>query len=749
MVKLNYWNIYERVMYMNSKNYMYINTEKLNTTNFPSAIKNNILNALFNNQKIIIVTDSIYSNELENIFKSYSEYLIKTINNNNLIFKIYDSNNFNIEYPLQIIDEICNENNKIFILWDVKNLVKKNKNLEKMIGVSKKIIEKCNEKNIINMVYMDNYKYELELFTEICSEFESLTIYDRGKEITFDRKEDFYKAAYLLQSYTELKYQNKNLLLFNETMANIPMNFHKDEFKNNVISKLRDLCNLDFCCVYTSDKKDENVIFIDSYYGITKKHKYYLINDLGYVKLQRKYNQEIMDTGKTIYIDTNKIKNDKIRNQLLKMDVISAIGVSVDYYETIKGVIWVGRYKSNEESLQNDVNYVESICKTVFYLIQEQQQFFNLQNKFVENEKLRAMGEMATGIAHDINNILTPIIGSVQILKNDYGEDINILKQLKTIEMCAYDVTNIINKIKKFTKNYNHNSDLEIFNINEVIIDAIGLTKNKWLTESILDGVKINVITNLKSKLKVQGNLTELREVFINIISNAVDSIELGGKIEISTLDLKENIIIEIKDNGMGMNEEIKKRIFEPFFTTKGNKGSGLGLSICYKIIESSGGNIEIESEENVGTTFKIKLPICKLKNQINNEKQENKLMDFSANILVIDDKEDVRNILSQMIKCISKCKVKVSNGTNIKRIEEELKRRNYDIVISDFSMPNVNGLEVAEKVKKTNKDTYFCLMTGWIGELDKEKMMNVDMILNKPISKERIEEVFIEYKNK
>lgn len=747
MIKLGYWYIGERIIRMENKSCVCINTEKLSVKNFPDIIKEHILNGLRKSEKIIIFTDSIYYNDLEEVFQNYSDYIVSNINDGNIIIELYDSNNFDFEYPLSMINKILLQKEKFNILWDIKNIVKKSCSLEKVNYYFKEVLKASLNKNIKNIIYMNNQKYDFNLFNDFCKLFDMLVVCDKGKDIIFDKCEEFEKATTLLQSYAEIKYQNKNLLLFNETMSNTPMNFHKDEFKSNIFAKLKDLCDLDFCILYTSERKKDNFIFIDSYYGTTKKHRYTILNDLDFIKYQIQYNEKIIDTGMSIFLHVEEMEDEKLKDKLNNLDVISALGVSVEYDENIKGVLWVGRYKSNGESLEGSIKYVESICKTVFYLIQEQQRFFNLQNRFVQNEKLRAMGEMAAGIAHDINNILTPVIGSVQLLKDKYRNDLSTLKQLKIIEMCAYDATNIINKVKKITKNYNHQSELEVFDINELIVDAINLTKNKWLTESILNDVKINIFTRLNSNSKAQGNSTELREVIINIITNAVDSIQNGGKIEISSLDFQDQIVVEIKDNGMGMNKEIQKRIFEPFFTTKGSRGSGLGLSVSYNIIESFGGNIEVESEEDVGTSFKIKLPICKEEANTNCEGENSDLIDFSGNILVVDDKEDIRNIVAEMLKSVAKCKVKTCDGHSLNKIEEEFKVRNYDIVISDFSMPNVNGLEVAERIKNISKNTYFCLMTGWIGELEEEKMENVDNVLNKPISKKRIEELFIQYK--
>ena len=120
--------------------------------------------------------------------------------------------------------------------------------------------------------------------------------------------------------------------------------------------------------------------------------------------------------------------------------------------------------------------------------------------------------------------------------------------------------------------------------------------------------------------------------------------------------------------------------------------------------------------------------------------------VDFQGNILVIDDQEQIRNVVSSMIKSIAKCKIKACGCDNL---DSELKRRKYDIILCDFTMPGVNGLQVAQKVKDISKQTYFCLMTGWVGSFKNEKMNNVDFVLNKPINKESLKQMIFDYNEK
>ncbi|GAA0731339.1 hypothetical protein GCM10008905_33520 [Clostridium malenominatum] len=726
------------------KNMMYVNTDSFTINMLPNSIKEIVCNSLLNKEKVIIFTDENLYKDLEKIFLNEYDLIIKNLKSKKLIIRIYDSLNFNVNSKelLDILNYTAKTKEKITVIWDFKNYARRLNKLDKLINCTNNIISYSNVK-VKNIIYINNYKYNAKSLRDLCLMFSNIIILDRNKEIVFQCDKEIDKILWILNSNAELKYQNNNLVMFNDVFSNIPKTLDKNIFKNIIINNFKDICDIDFCIIYTLDKLKENVIGLDSSFGLTKKHKYYMINDREFIHYQMNINEKIIKYNSTIFIDLSLLDLEEL-NKVKKEEYInSCLGVYVDNYENFKGVIWVGRYERERKISKEDIDLIAPLCRTVFHVINEQSKYYELQNKLIESEKLRAMGEMAAGIAHDINNVLTPIVGSVQLLKDNKIEDKNIVKHLKIIEICAYDGMNIANKVNMFTRK-NIKNKTEVFYIDDILTDAIDLTRSKWLTESNLNGIFIDVSFDLKSKSKVKGNATELREVFVNIIRNAIDSIKDEGKIEIITEEIGNTVFIKIRDNGIGMNEEILKRLFEPFFTTKGNKGSGLGLSLSYKIIQNHGGEIKIDSKENMGTCFNINLPIC---NEAEVEKKSNEeAINFDGNMLIIDDQNQIRNVISDMIKSIIDCRIKSCDNDNI---EEELKRRKYDIIICDYSMPGMNGIQVAQIAKKLNKKVYFCLMTGWFGGLEVDRNENVDLVLSKPIDKEKLKEIFIKYKNK
>jgi signal transduction histidine kinase len=219
---------------------------------------------------------------------------------------------------------------------------------------------------------------------------------------------------------------------------------------------------------------------------------------------------------------------------------------------------------------------------------------------------------------HDFNNILTSILGRVQLTlkkleKQGLEKREELQKSLKSIEESATDGTQILSRIQKFTKT-KKDTLLSPIDLNQIVEDSLEMTNARWQDGAILSGIRIDVKKDLKNVEKVSGDATELREVATNLIINAVDAMPEGGTLTLKTEEDQVFVYLKVADTGIGMTEDVKNRIFEPFFTTKEAKGTGLGMSVVYNIISRYEGEIEIESSPGQGSTFTIKLPKCRRK---------------------------------------------------------------------------------------------------------------------------------------
>ena len=257
---------------------------------------------------------------------------------------------------------------------------------------------------------------------------------------------------------------------------------------------------------------------------------------------------------------------------------------------------------------------------TIFYLkdITDRKE---MEERLIQSEKLRALGEMAAGVAHDFNNVLGAILGRVQLIQLNFmrgdresGAVSNgtVQKELGIIEQAALDGAHTIKKIQEFTRKKGDEFLFVPLDMNEIVEGTIELMKTKIKDEAEEKGIPIKVETIKGEISRVRGNPTELREVLVNIFLNSIDAMPGGGTITFKTGMEDGYVSIEVIDDGMGMPESIQKRIFDPFFTTKGVQRSGLGLSISYGIIHRHHGEIKVDSREGIGTTFRIELPTVK-----------------------------------------------------------------------------------------------------------------------------------------
>jgi signal transduction histidine kinase/ActR/RegA family two-component response regulator len=373
-------------------------------------------------------------------------------------------------------------------------------------------------------------------------------------------------------------------------------------------------------------------------------------------------------------------------------------------------------------------------------LKQTLQELKQAQDQIVQSEKLRAMGEMASGVAHDFNNVLAVILGNIQLLlyQMDRLNPEEIREGLKVIERSSKDGAETVRRIQEFT-GVRRDKEFLSLSLNEIITEVVNITQPRWKGQTQKKGIQVELLTQLGEIPLIMGNPSELREVLTNIIFNAVDAMPEGGKLTITTQPQAEDWVeVRIIDTGLGMTEEVKKRVFDPFFTTKGVKNSGLGMSVSYGIIKRHGGEILIESEPGKGTTFILHLPTGYGEEETVVKEVVPVKEVRRARILVIDDEESVRDILSRMLKTKGHQVAVASNG---EEGIERFKTEPFDIVFTDLGMPRLSGWEVGKAIKGINPKVPIAMITGWGVELDREKMREsgIDLIVSKPFNFDQV----------
>jgi CheY-like chemotaxis protein len=359
------------------------------------------------------------------------------------------------------------------------------------------------------------------------------------------------------------------------------------------------------------------------------------------------------------------------------------------------------------------------------------------QSQLVQSAKLNALGEMAGGVAHDFNNILAAILGRTQLLLRA-ATDPEVRRQLQVIEQAALDGASTVRRVQEFTR-LRQDEHFEPIDVNQVIRDVVEFTRPAWQTNAKKRGVSVEVRMFLDALQRVSGNASELREVFTNLILNALDAMPWGGLILVTSEDVSNAVIVRVRDTGVGMDEETQARVFDPFFTTKPVKGTGLGLSVAYGIVTRHHGTIAVDSQAGTGTEFLMRFPSSQADPGAPAASGAASGGLPTLSILVVDDEEPVLEVLTDMLRDRGQdVRAAVGGEAGI----SEFQRWRPQVVFSDLGMPEVNGWDVARRVKAQAPQTPIVLVTGWGSQLEEgsAQARGVDLIIAKPFSMEDVD---------
>ncbi len=370
-----------------------------------------------------------------------------------------------------------------------------------------------------------------------------------------------------------------------------------------------------------------------------------------------------------------------------------------------------------------------------------------MEEALLQSEKLKSIGTITAGISHEFNNLLAIISGNVQLLERTYNDHEDLTDAFRTIKKATDDGAEICSKMLEFTKTSQDTKKFVSTDIRDLIIQSIDFTKPRWKNEAQAKGINYKMDTeSVKSVSPILCNPTELREVFINLIINALDAMPEGGSLSFSTWSGDDTVLVAVSDTGEGMSNEVMKNIFDPFFTTKTPVGTGLGMSMVYGIMTRHGGKIEVESEGGKGSMFKLQFPIttdtvC----SIATPQPEKEIKNMDLCILVVDDEEAICNILDTFLSSAGHKVKTVDNGADAINI---IKTENFDLVLCDLVMPDVFGYDVIKAFNEQEKRPKIGIITGWGEKLKPiEEGIKVDFIIKKPfdllVLRKQINDVF------
>jgi signal transduction histidine kinase/CheY-like chemotaxis protein len=364
------------------------------------------------------------------------------------------------------------------------------------------------------------------------------------------------------------------------------------------------------------------------------------------------------------------------------------------------------------------------------------------QQAVMQQERLRALGQMASGIAHDINNAISPVaLYTEMLLEQEAGLSKRTREYLETTQRAIGDVAHTVARMREFYRQHEPELVLSPVDLNTLVQQVIDLTRARWADMPQQRGIMIELVSELGKDLPpVAGIESEIREALINLVFNAVDAMPEGGKLAVRTKITEtaadtRHVAVEVADSGVGMDEDTRRRCLEPFFTTKGERGTGLGLAMVYGVIRRHNAEIEMESAVGQGTTVRLGFPVAV--NSAETQSAQPDAMPPRLRILSVDDDPLLIKSLRDALEADGHAVVSANGGQegiDAFRAAEQRDER-FAVVITDLGMPYVDGRKVATAIKNDSPTTPVILLTGWGQRIIAEGDIppHVDRVLNKP----------------
>ncbi|MBI9109404.1 MAG: response regulator [Spirochaetales bacterium] len=359
------------------------------------------------------------------------------------------------------------------------------------------------------------------------------------------------------------------------------------------------------------------------------------------------------------------------------------------------------------------------------------------QDSMRKQERLKAMGQIASGVTHDINNTLAPItLYTEALLDNEPELSDRARRYLKTIQNAVADIENVTQRLRTFYKQ-DEEQITESIVVTQLFDELIELTRPRWEAMPNRSGKVISIAKLISDpKFVIEGITSDIRESLVNCVLNAVDAMPEGGMIKLVQRESADYCILSVIDNGSGMTEVQLQRCREPFYTTKGSAGTGLGLSEVYGMIQRHSGHLEIESTPGEGTSINLYFPRKEKNNNVKVDEKPTAPIP-SVKILCVDDDPIVLDGLSEMLAIDGHYVETARSGKEaIELFYEHFRNKDgFQIVITDLGMPGMDGYEVASQLKKIDPLIPIIMLSGWGQQILQDDIIpvNIDMVLSKP----------------
>jgi signal transduction histidine kinase/CheY-like chemotaxis protein len=521
----------------------------------------------------------------------------------------------------------------------------------------------------------------------------------------------------------------------------LPASLRKNSIKN-VINQLLNAALKQNDAIYSG-------IFLRSQYHkkwrlLSEQYKLEALSRLGLDFIEGLYNLKDSEFENTDYLywheqfvthQLNIVFKEIIKKYPLNSVILFPFSIEKSYYG-----IWLTSFNRDENQPSHEELQLFRFISYLLVQLIEKKALMERKNKYESYmkhlEKMKVVGELASGSAHHLNNILSVILGKSQMLYKKL-KDNDLRRDLRIIEGAASDGVLAVKRLQSVRSQGEKQSKHIPLNLNELIQEVVEVARPRFEREAQSRGINYDLKLNLTEIYPVKGDSAELREVFLNLVNNALDAMPAGGQLSIQTTQKEKVVLVFVSDTGIGISDEIRDKIFEPFFSTKGEKGNGLGLSIAAEIIARHKGKIYVDSIPRKGSIFMVELPAIKDWDKTVTETRSIS-NGVHYKVLLVDDEGIVRETLAEMLENDG-CEVTMASSAE----DAILKFQKYqcEVVLTDLSMPGINGFELAKRIKKIDSNVPIFLITGW-NQLDRKFIESnevIDGIIEKPFGMDQI----------
>jgi signal transduction histidine kinase/ActR/RegA family two-component response regulator len=523
-----------------------------------------------------------------------------------------------------------------------------------------------------------------------------------------------------------------------------------------VIRTLEDHLPIDFCCVALY-RPDENALLVTSV-GVRSEAiaMELALTEQSIVPIDQNGLSQCVQ-GRLVYESDIRASEFPFPKRLAKGGLAAMVAAPLLVESQVFGVLIAAR-RQNESFSSGECEFLRQLSEHVALAAHQTQIYTALQQAYddlrqtqqvvMQQERLRALGQMASGIAHDINNAISPVaLYTESLLENEPGLSARARNYLETIQHAIEDVTHTVARMREFYRQRDTQLALAPIQLNPLVKHAIDISRARWSDMPQQRGVSIEMKIELESELPVvMGLESEIREALVNLIFNAVDAMPNGGTLSLRTRSLppppnsngsRGSVLLEVIDTGAGMDEDTRRRCLEPFFTTKGERGTGLGLAMVYGIVQRHGAQIEIESAVGKGTTMRLSFPVPKTQNEGSPQRSTAYAIPSRRRILIVDDDPLLIKSLRDALETDGHIVTPANGGQAGIETFQNAKAAGevFDVVITDLGMPTVDGRRVAVAIKEASENTPVIMLTGWGQRLNAEGDIPpcVDRVLSKP----------------